>query len=69
MPKPKPEHLGQAALTGWRAKVGDAAARAVAPRAPLSEDQVRALVGVTFFALSVMYVVKTTRQIAELVRS
>ncbi|HEV2724006.1 MAG TPA: hypothetical protein VGV10_05185 [Thermoleophilaceae bacterium] len=52
-------HLGQAGLQGWRAKAGDLAAPALAGRTPLSEDQARALVGVLFFALSVMYVAKT----------
>ena len=34
----------------------------VASRSPLSEDQVRAIIGATFFALSVYYVVDTVRR-------
>jgi len=51
--------IGTAGLQGWRRKVGDAVAEPVAQRTPLGGDQVRALVGALFFALSVMYVVKT----------
>jgi hypothetical protein len=51
--------IGSAGLQGWRRKVGDAVAEPVAQRTPLAGEQVRALVGTLFFALSVMYVVKT----------
>jgi hypothetical protein len=51
--------IGTAGLQGWRRKVGDAVAEPVAQRTPLGGEQVRALVGALFFALSVMYVVKT----------
>jgi hypothetical protein len=51
--------IGTAGLQGWRGKVGDAVAEPVAQRTPLGREQVRALVGALFFALSVMYVVKT----------
>lgn len=61
--------LGQAGLQGWRAKAGDLAAPAVAERTPLSEDQARALVGALFFALAVMYVVKTAGVISREVRN
>ena len=53
--------LGTAGLQGWRAKVGDALADPLAQRTPLSADQVRAGLGAAFFALSVLYVVKTVR--------
>ena len=53
--------VGQAGLQGWRAKVADAVAGPIAGRTPLDEDQARALLGGLFFALSVMYVVKTIR--------
>ena len=56
--------LGQKGLVGWREKVADAVSGPVAGRAPLSEEQVRALVGATFFALSVYYVVDTVRRAA-----
>ena len=51
--------MGQAGLQGWREKVADVVAEPVAKRAPLEEEQVRAAIGVLFFVLSVMYVVKT----------
>jgi len=51
--------LGQTGLQGWREKVADGISRPVAHRAPLEEDQVRAVVGAAFFVLSVIYVVKT----------
>ena len=51
--------LGQAGLQGWREKLGDTVAEPVSDRTPLSEDQVRALVGGVFFVLAVLYVVKT----------
>jgi hypothetical protein len=51
--------LGQAGLQGWREKVANGISQPVANRAPLEEDQVRAVVGAAFFALAVVYVVKT----------
>ena len=51
--------LGQAGLQGWREKVADGISRPVADRAPLEEEQVRALIGAAFFVLSVLYIVKT----------
>jgi hypothetical protein len=51
--------LGQTGLQGWREKVADGVSKPVAKRAPLEEDQVRAIVGAAFFVLAVIYVVKT----------
>ncbi len=51
--------IATAGLQGWRRKVGDVVAEPVAQRTPLGREQVRAAVGALFFALSVMYVVKT----------
>jgi hypothetical protein len=51
--------LGQAGLQGWREKVANGISQPVAGRAPLDEDQVRAVLGAAFFVLSVIYVVKT----------
>lgn len=51
--------LGQTGLQGWREKVADGISQPVAKRAPLDEDQVRAIVGAAFFVLAVLYVVKT----------
>ncbi len=60
--------IGSAGLQGWRQKVGDVVAEPVAQRTPLSSDQVRAAVGALFFALSVMYVVKTVSVAARELR-
>ena len=51
--------LGHAGLQGWREKVADWIAEPVAQRAPLTSEQVRAVLGAVFFVLSVLYVVKT----------
>ena len=49
----------QTGLQGWREKVANGISQPVANRAPLDEDQVRAVVGAAFFVLAVIYVVKT----------
>ena len=51
--------IGHTGLQGWRGKVADRISEPVAKRAPLDEDQVRAVVGAAFFVLAVIYVVKT----------
>lgn len=55
--------LGKQGLVGWREKVADGVSGPLASKAPLSEDQVRAILGATFFALSVYYVVDTMRRV------
>jgi hypothetical protein len=60
--------IGAAGLQGWRSKVGDAVAEPLAKRTPLGSDQIRAALGALFFALSVMYVVKTLTAAAGQVR-
>jgi hypothetical protein len=60
--------LGTAGLQGWRRKVGDAVAGPLAQRTPLATEQIKALVGALFFALSVMYVVKTLTAAAHELR-
>jgi hypothetical protein len=59
MDMPTVTELGQAGLQGWREKVADGISQPVADRAPLKEDQVRAVVGAAFFVLALIYVVKT----------
>jgi hypothetical protein len=51
--------LGQTGLQGWREKVADGISKPVANRAPVNEDQVRAVIGAAFFVLAVIYIVKT----------
>jgi hypothetical protein len=60
--------IGKAGLAGWREKVADGVADPLASRTPLSDDQVRALVGAVFFVLSVIYVVGTIKRAAEAAR-
>jgi len=65
---PKPEHLGHAALVGWRKRLADVTAPPVASRAPASEDQVRAVIGGVLFAASLYYVVSTLVRVARTAR-
>ena len=51
--------LGHTALQGWREKVADGISPPVANRAPLEEEHVRAIIGATFFFLSLIYIAKT----------
>jgi hypothetical protein len=51
--------LGQTGLQGWREKLADGISQPVADHVPLEEEQVRAVIGTTFFVLSVLYVIKT----------
>ena len=60
--------LGTAGLQGWRAKVGDAVAKPVSQRTPLDDEQVRAAVGVLFFVLAVMYVIRAITAASQRVR-
>jgi hypothetical protein len=55
--------VGETALVGWRVKVADVLAGPLAERTPLSADTVRAILGVTFFALSVYYVAGTVARV------
>ena len=70
MPRGMPSYtdVAQAGLQGWRKKVADGVAGPLSGRTPLSEDQARALLGATFFVLSVLYVVKTSTTVARAVR-
>ncbi|MEP1124799.1 MAG: hypothetical protein ABJH68_13015 [Ilumatobacter sp.] len=51
------KQVGLAGLRGWRSSVAGAVARPVARRSPFGEDQVRAVIGAAFLALSIVYVV------------
>ena len=65
---PDVTQLGQAGLKGWRARVGDRAAPAIARRTPLTDEQARALIGAVFFGLSVFYVAKTVTSLSRELR-
>jgi hypothetical protein len=58
--------LGTAGLRGWRTKAADAVAPPLARRLPLTEEQIRAALGVLFLALTVKYVAGT---VSDLLRS
>lgn len=57
--------VGKAGLRGWRSSVANAAAGPVARRSPLSEDQVRAVIGAVFLVLSVVYVIGAVREVVS----
>jgi hypothetical protein len=57
--------VGKAGLRGWRSSVANAAAGPVARRSPLSEDQVRAVIGAVFLVLSVLYVIGAVREVVS----
>jgi hypothetical protein len=56
---PDAQQFGQAGLVGWRKAIADRVAPTAAGKAPATEDQVRAVIGAAFFALSFYYVVST----------
>ena len=62
-------NIGTAGLQGWRRKVSDVVAEPVAARTPRGYEQVRAALGALFFALSLMYVVKTLSAAVSELRS
>ena len=63
---PTATELGQAGLASWRAAIADRVAPAAARRTPLREEQIRAAIGATFFALASFYVVSSA---ARMIRS
>lgn len=60
--------LGQQALASWRGAVADKVARPAAKRTPMSEDQVRAVLGAAFLAVSTFYVVSSFVRIIRTAR-
>ena len=63
------QQLGQAGLVGWRKGIADRVAPPAAKRSPVTEDQVRAVIGSAFYVLSVYYVVSTTARMIKNLRS
>ena len=57
--------MGKAGLQGWRAKLADAIAPPVSRHAPVTDDQIRAVVGGLFFVLSVVYVVGVVKELID----
>jgi hypothetical protein len=65
----KSKELGHAGLVGWRKAIADRVAPPAAKRAPLSEDDARALIGALFFGLSAYYVGSTIARMIRAARS
>lgn len=59
---PKLRALGEANLKGLRGRVARPVADAVARRTDASPDQIRALFGLAFFALSIYLLASTVRR-------
>jgi hypothetical protein len=66
---PEPQSIAQATLVGWRKAVADRVAPRAASRAPVSEEQVRALIGAALFLLSLYYVASTVVRLIRSARS
>ena len=59
------KRLGEHALTGWREKVAEPLAKA----APVRDETARAAIGFAFFAVSLIYVLRTIARAAAARRS
>jgi hypothetical protein len=51
--------LGHAGARGWRERVAEEVAPRLASRTPAREDQIKAAVGLLFFALAAAYLAQT----------
>jgi hypothetical protein len=54
--------LGEASLKGWRGRVARPVASAVSARTNASEQDVRAIIGLAFLALSIYLLASTIRR-------
>jgi hypothetical protein len=54
--------LGEANLKGWRGRVAQPIATAVSGRTRASEQDIRALIGLAFLALSIYLLASTVRR-------
>jgi hypothetical protein len=59
---PKLQALGESSLKGWRGRVAGPVANAVSRRTDYSADQIRAVLGLAFFALSLYLLASTVRR-------
>ena len=55
--------MGKVGLNGWKGKVGARVAEPVARRTRLTEDQVKAIVGAVFLALSTWQFARMLRRV------
>ena len=56
---------GQAALMGWRRRIGEPVARKVAERTGLDAARVEGLIGLAFVTLSALYVARAVARMAR----
>ena len=66
---PTTTQLGQQALPSWRGAIANRVAPPAAKRTPLSEDQVRGILGAAFLAISTFYVVSSFVRMIRTTRS
>ncbi len=59
------KRLGEAGLQGWRGQVAERLAPPVSRHTSLDLDQARRAIGGLFLALTVMYLVKASRDLAR----
>ena len=55
--------MGKVGLNGWKGKVGERVAEPVAQRTRFTEDQVKAILGGMFLALSAWQFLKLVRRV------
>jgi hypothetical protein len=60
--------LGQQALPSWRGAIANRLAPPAAKRTPLSEDQIRGILGAAFLAVSTFYVLSSIVRIVRRAR-
>jgi hypothetical protein len=65
----KLQTVGEAGLTGWREPLADRTAKVLSRRTRLRREQVRAVFGLAFLALSLLYVVRAVTRLARQARS
>ena len=61
--------LGENALRGWRKRLANTAAPRIARRTPVSEADIRALIGLVFLALAIRHLVVTLKGFMQQRRS
>ena len=66
---PTTTQLGPQALPSWRGAIANRVAPPAAKRTPLSEDQVRGILGAAFLAISTFYVVSSFVRMIRTTRS
>ena len=60
--------IGQQALPSWRGVLANRVAPTAAKRTPLSEEQIRAMLGGVFLAVSTFYVISSIARMVQRAR-